>query len=127
MSKIVDELYYSEDHEWLKLDGDEAYIGITDYAQAQLGDIVYIELPEEGDSFEKDEDFGAVESVKAASELIMPVSGEVLEVNEDLNDQPEDVNEDAFGSWMIKINLEDPSQVEELMSGSEYKDYIEED
>ncbi|OLS02106.1 glycine cleavage system protein GcvH [Tissierella creatinophila] len=125
--KVVKGLYYSEDHEWVKVEGDEAYIGISDFAQHQLGDIVYIELPEIDDELEKEDDFSAVESVKAASDVYMPVSGKVLEVNEDLLDSPELLNSDPFESWIVKIELTDKSQLDDLMSSEEYEEFTSEE
>lgn len=125
--KVIKDLYYSDDHEWVKLEGDEAYIGITDYAQDQLGDIVYVELPEIDDEFEREESFSALESVKAASDAYIPVDGKVLEVNEDLLDSPELLNSDPYDSWIIKIELSDKSQLEELMNSEEYEEFIVEE
>lgn len=125
--KVLKDLYYSEDHEWIKVEGGEAYIGITDFAQDQLGDIVYVELPEIDDEIEKDEAFSAVESVKAASDVYMPVDGKVVEVNEELLDSPELINSDAFESWIVKIELTDTSQLDELMSSEEYEEFISEE
>lgn len=122
--KVIKDLYYSEDHEWIKVEGDEAYIGITDFAQHQLGDIVYVELPEIDDEIEKEESFSALESVKAASDSYMPVDGKVVEVNEDLLDNPELLNSDPYDSWIVKIELADKSQLDELMSSEEYEEYI---
>src|SRR5690606_13285732 len=125
--KVVKGLYYSNDHEWVKVEGDEAYIGISDYAQEHLGDIVYVELPEIDDEIEKEEAFSAVESVKAASDVYMPVDGKVIEVNEELLDNPELINSDAFESWIIKIELTDKSQLDVLMSSEEYEEFISEE
>lgn len=125
--KVVKDLLYTEDHEWLKVEGDTAYIGITDFAQNQLGDIVYVELPEIGDEIDKEDVFSAIESVKAASDSYMPVDGEVLEVNEELIDAPELLNTDAFENWIIKIRLTDESQLDDLMSSGEYEEYIAEE
>lgn len=123
----MSERYYTKKHEWVLIDGNEATIGISDYAQDQLGDIVFIELPDVDDEFEREEDFGVVESVKAASDLYMPVGGRVIEINEDLEDAPELVNEDALSNWMIKIEVTDPDEVEDLLTEAEYKDFIEEE
>ena len=101
MAKVIEGLYYSESHEYVRVEGNIGYIGITDYAQEQLGNVVYVDMPEEGDEVIATEDFGAVESVKAASDLISPVSGTVLEVNEALEEQPELINQDAFANWII--------------------------
>lgn len=113
---------YNETHEWIRVEGDEAVIGISDYAQSELNDVVYVELPEIGESFEKGEEFGSVESVKTASELYMPASGEVIAVNEALQDSPELVNEDPYGNgWMIRIRLVAPEEVEELLDADAYR------
>lgn len=125
--KIVKDLYYSEDHEWVKVEGEEAYIGITDFAQNQMGDIVYVELPEIDDELEKEDGFSAVESVKAASDVYIPVSGKVIEINEDLLDSPELLNSDPFDSWIIKIELEDKSELDDLMSSEEYEEFTSEE
>lgn len=116
---------FSKDHEWVRMEGDIAYIGITDYAQAQLGDIVYVELPEVSSSVEKDESACAVESVKTAADVISPVSGKVTAVNEDLEDQPESINEDPYEAWIFQVELSDSSELEELMNESEYSTYCE--
>lgn len=114
-------LKYSEDHEWVKVDGDTVTIGITEFAQSELGDIVFVELPEEGDEVAKGDDFGSVESVKTVSELYAPVSGEVLEVNEELEDSPELVNESPYEeAWMLKVKLRDASELDELMDAAAY-------
>ena len=123
MSKIVEGLLYSDSHEWVKVDGDVAIIGVTDFAQAEMGDITYVDLPEEGDEVSKGEDFGALESVKASSELYSPVSGNVVAVNSALEDAPELVNEDAFANWIIKV--ENVSDTEELLSAAAYADLCE--
>ena len=120
MSKILDELRYADSHEWVKLEGETAYVGITDYAQHALGNIVYVDMPEEGDEVTAGEEFGAVESVKAASDLISPVSGEVIEVNEALNDEPELVNQDPYANWIIKVKLSDPSEIDNLIDAAAY-------
>ena len=120
MAKVIEGLYYSESHEYVRVEGNIGYIGITDYAQEQLGNVVYVDMPEEGDEVIATEDFGAVESVKAASDLISPVSGTVLEVNEALEDQPELINQDAFTNWIIKVELSDPSELENLMDAATY-------
>jgi glycine cleavage system H protein len=126
MSKILDDLRYAESHEWVKLEGDIATVGITDYAQHALGNIVYVDMPEVGDEVEQGEDFGAVESVKAASDLISPVSGEVVEINEALEDEPELVNQDAFGNWIMKVRVSDPSEIEKLLDAAAYAKICEE-
>lgn len=119
--KIVEGLKYSKDHEWVKVEGNLATIGITDFAQHSLGDIVYIELPEIGDTIGKDETFGVVESVKAASDVYLPVSGTVVKINEALVDEPELVNADAFENWIVCVEMDDPSELEELMDATEYE------
>lgn len=121
MSKVIEGLYYSESHEYVKVEGEYAYIGITDYAQEQLGNVVYVDLPAEGDEVEADGEFGAVESVKAASDLISPVSGEVVEVNEALEDEPELINQDAFANWIIKVKLTNQEELNSLMSATDYR------
>lgn len=120
MAKVIEGLYYSESHEYVRVEGNIGYIGITDYAQEQLGNVVYVDMPEEGDEVTATEDFGAVESVKAASDLISPVSGTVLEINEALEEQPELINQDAFANWIIKVELSDPSELENLMDAATY-------
>lgn len=126
MSKILEELRYADSHEWVKLEGEIATVGITDYAQHALGNIVYVDMPEVGDEVSQGEDFGAVESVKAASDLISPVSGEVVEINEALEDEPELVNQDAFANWIMKVKVSDPSEIGNLLSASEYAKISEE-
>ena len=120
MSKILEELLYSESHEWVKVDGNIAIIGVSDFAQEEMGDITYVDAPSEGDSVAKGEDFGALESVKASSELYSPVSGTVEAVNEELESAPEKVNEDAYGAWIIKVRMSDPSELEALMDAAAY-------
>ncbi len=120
-------LYYTESHEWVKKEGGNAVIGITDFAQHELGDIVYVELPEVEDEIEAGEAFGSVEAVKAVEDLICPVSGEVIAVNEALEDEPELINKSAFDKgWIIKIKMSDPSELDELMDAEDYKEMIEE-
>ena len=126
MAKVIEGLYYSESHEYVKVEGNVAYIGITDYAQNALGNVVYVDMPEVDDEIEADEDFGAVESVKAASDLKSPVSGTVLEVNELLEDKPESNNEDAYANWIIKLELTDTAELDNLMSAEEYAKFCEE-
>lgn len=127
MTKIEQGLLYSKDDEWIRVEGDEGTVGITDYAQDSLSDIVFLELPEVGGRFEAGEAFGVVESVKAAADLYMPVSGEVLATNEGLLDTPELVNSDPYGAaWMVKIKLSDPSQLEGLMDAAAYEAYCQE-
>ncbi|MBD5269645.1 MAG: glycine cleavage system protein GcvH [Bacteroides sp.] len=126
MSKILDDLRYAESHEWVRLEGDVATVGITDYAQHALGSIVYVDMPEVGDEVTAGEDFGAVESVKAASDLISPVSGEVIEINEALEDEPELVNADAFENWIMKVKVSDPAEVDALLDAAAYAKICEE-
>ncbi len=122
------ELRYSEEHEWVRIEGDQVRIGITHFAQSELGDIVFVELPEPGDELEINEPFGSVESVKTVSELYAPISGKVLEVNEDLNDTPEFVNESPYEkAWMVVIKPADMSEVESLMSAEQYEEMTKED
>ena len=123
MAKVIEGLYYSESHEYVKIEGDFAYVGITDYAQNALGNVVYVDLPEVDDEVEADEDFGAVESVKAASDLISPVTGTVVEVNEALEDKPELINEDPFENWIIKVQLSDTAELDNLMDAQDYEDF----
>lgn len=125
-TKILPDLWYTDDDEWIRVEGDEAFIGISDYAQDSLSDIVYLELPSPGDSFAQGETFGVVESVKAAADLMMPVGGEIMEVNEDLLDTPEAVNEAPYTSWLVKITLSDPGELEGLMDAEAYTAYCEE-
>ena len=125
MAQIKDDRLYAESHEWVKVDGDIATIGISDYAQHALGDIVYVDMPEVGDEVTAGEEFGAVESVKAASDLISPVSGEVIEINEALEDAPELLNEDAYANWIMKVRVNDPGEVNELMGAEEYSSICE--
>lgn len=125
--KVVKDLYYTNDHEWVKVDGEEAYIGIADYAQDALGDIVYVELPEIDDEFDKEDGFSAVESVKAAADIYMPVAGKVVAVNEELLDDPALLNQDPYENWMIKVEIADKSELDELMSSEEYEKFLEEE
>ena len=124
MAKIIDGLYYSESHEFVKVEGDFGYIGITDYAQNALGNVVYVDMPEVDDEVEAGEDFGAVESVKAASDLNSPVSGTVVEVNDALEDEPGLINKVAFANWIIKVQLSDKSELDNLMDAAAYKKFI---
>ena len=121
MAKFMEGLYYSESHEYVRVEGDQAYIGITDFAQNALGNIVYVDMPDIDDELESGDDFGAVESVKAASDLTLPVSGIVIEINEALEDQPELINQDAFVNWIIKIKLSDKTELDELMNAKDYE------
>ncbi len=123
----MSELFFTKKHEWVNVDGDHATIGISDYAQEQLGDIVFIELPDLDEEFEQGDDFGVVESVKAASDLYMPISGKVVEINEALEDAPELVNEDAMANWMVKVEITKKEELEDLLSEDQYKDFIEEE
>ncbi len=120
MSKIIEGLRYSESHEWVKVEGDLAVIGVSDFAQAEMGDITYVDLPSEGDEVEAGEEFGALESVKASSELYSPVSGTVEAVNDELEGAPEKVNEDAYAAWIIKVRMSDPSELDVLMDAAAY-------
>lgn len=125
MSNIPENLRYSKDHEWVSVEGDVATIGITDYAQSSLGDVVYVDFPRAGDKFATHEAFGSVESVKAVSEIFTPVGGEVVEVNEGLNDAPESVNNDPYGEgWMVKVKMDNPGEADALMSSAEYEEYL---
>ena len=126
MSKVLNDRRYADSHEWVKLEGDIATVGISDYAQHALGNIVYVDMPEVGDEVTKGDDFGAVESVKAASDLISPVSGEVVEINEELEDKPELINEDAFENWIIKVKVSDPSEIDSLLDADAYSKICEE-
>ena len=125
MAKVIDGLFYSESHEYVKVEGEFAYVGITDYAQEQLGNIVYVDMPSEGDEVTAGEEFGAVESVKAAGDLVSPVSGEIVEVNEALEDNSELVNQDAFANWIIKVKLSDPSELDNLFDAEVYRKVIQ--
>ena len=120
MAKILEGLYYSESHEYVRVDGDFGYIGITDYAQHALGNVVYVDVPDVDDEVSAGEEFGAVESVKAASDLISPVTGVVIEVNEALEDQPELINSDAYENWIIKVEISDKSELDSLMDAKAY-------
>lgn len=125
--KVVKELFYSNDHEWVKVDGDMAFVGISDYAQHNLGDIVYVELPEVDDELEKSDSFSAVESVKAASDIYLPISGKVVAVNEALLDDPALLNADPYENWIVKIEMKDKAQLEELMNGEAYEKFLAEE
>ncbi len=121
-----DDFYYTKDHEWIQVKGDKATVGITDFAQKQLGDVVYVELPEVGTKLEFHQSMGVVESVKAVSDIYSPVSGEVIEVNKELNDSPELVNQDPHGKgWFIRLKIKDEAELEKLMTASEYEKFIE--
>jgi glycine cleavage system H protein len=122
---VPEKLRYTKDHEWLRVEGDLGVVGITDHAQSELGDIVFVELPKVGTKLEQSASFGSVESVKAVSDIYSPVAGEVIEVNTALADAPEKVNEEPYGQgWIVKLRLSDPSQAEKLMSANEYDDYV---
>ena len=125
MSNIPENLHYSKDHEWVLVEGDVATIGITDYAQHALGDVVYVDMPRVGDKMGSHEAFGSVESVKAVSEIFTPIAGEVVEVNEELNDDAEKVNTDPYGdAWMIKIKMDNPLAADAMLSAEEYEEYL---
>src|SRR5574344_2244943 len=123
MAKTIEGLFYTESHEFVKVEGDFGYVGITDYAQSQLGNVVYVDMPEVDDEVEAGEDFGAVESVKAASDLISPVSGTVVEVNEALGDTPELLTQDAYDNWIIKVKISNPAELDNLMDATAYEEY----
>lgn len=125
MATVIEGLYYSESHEYVKVEGNVGYIGITDYAQHALGNVVYVDLPDVDDEVTAGEEFGAVESVKAASDIISPVSGTIIEVNEALDDEPELLNKDAFGNWIIKVELSDKSELDSLMDAAAYEAFCE--
>ncbi|HQU90844.1 MAG TPA: glycine cleavage system protein GcvH [Pyrinomonadaceae bacterium] len=126
MSNIPENLRYSKDHEWVSVDGDVAAIGITDYAQSSLGDVVYIDMPRVGDKFAAHEAFGSVESVKAVSEVFIPIGGEIVEVNDGLNDTPEKVNSDPYGdAWFIKVKMDNPLEADGMLNSAEYEEYLE--
>ncbi len=123
---VKENLLYTETHEWVEVIGDEAVIGITDFAQHELGDIVYVELPELGDNVEKGEGFGSVEAVKAVEDILSPVTGEIVAINEELEEKPEAINEDAFGDgWIMKVKLSDKNELEDLLSAEKYKELVE--
>lgn len=124
MSKILEGLKYSESHEWVKVEGNIALVGVSDYAQKEMGDITYVDMPDVDDEVTAGEEFGALESVKASSDLISPVSGVVVDVNSELEDAPEKVNEDAFANWIIKVEMSDASELDNLMDAAAYKDFI---
>ena len=125
MAKVLEGLYYSESHEYVRVEGDFGYIGITDYAQNALGNVVYVDMPEVDDEVTAGEEFGAVESVKAASDLMSPVTGVVVEVNESLEDQPELINSDAYENWIIKVTITDKSELNDLMDAKAYAAFCE--
>jgi glycine cleavage system H protein len=124
MANVPEDLHYSKDHEWIRVEGDVGTIGITDHAQNSLGDVVYVELPKVGESFAAHESFGSVESVKAVSEIFTPVGGEITEVNESLQDEPEKVNADPYNEgWMIRVRMSNPGEVDSLLNAVEYEDF----
>ena len=125
MSKLIEGLKYSETHEWVKGEGDIATVGVTDFAQSEMGDITYVDMPEVDDEVSKDEEFGALESVKASSDLVCPVSGTVVENNAALEDAPELINQDPYENWIIKVKMSDPSELDTLMDAAAYKAMIE--
>ena len=125
MSNIPENLRYTKDHEWVAVEGDVATVGITDYAQHSLGDVVYIDMPRSGDKFMAHEAFGSVESVKAVSEIFMPIAGEITDVNSGLNDKPENVNNDPYTEgWMIKVKMDNPLEADAMLSSIEYEEYL---
>ncbi|MBQ8656186.1 MAG: glycine cleavage system protein GcvH [Prevotella sp.] len=126
MAKVLEGLYYSESHEFVRVEGEFGFVGITDYAQHALGNVVYVDMPDVDDEVEAGEEFGAVESVKAASDLISPVSGTVVEVNEALDDEPELLNKDAFENWIIKVKMSDQSELDNLMDAKAYEEFCKE-
>ena len=121
MAKVIEGLRYAESHEWVKVDGNIATVGITDYAQSQLGNVVYVDMPEVDDEVNQGEEFGAVESVKAASDLYSPVSGKVVEINEALEEEPELINQDAFENWIIKVEISDAAELDNLLDAAAYE------
>lgn len=125
MAKVLEGLYYAESHEYVRVEGEFGFIGITDYAQEQLGNVVYVDMPEVDDAVTAGDDFGAVESVKAASDLVAPVSGTVVKVNTALEDQPELINQDAFANWIIKVKLDDTAELDSLMDATAYAAHCE--
>jgi glycine cleavage system H protein len=128
MANIPEDLHYSKDHEWVRVDGNIAIVGITDYAQDSLGDVVYVELPKPGEKFAANESFGSVESVKAVSEVFSPVSGEIAGVNDSLTDEPEKVNTDPYGEgWMIRVTMSASGEVDSLLTAAEYEDFTKGD
>ena len=128
MANVPEELHYSKDHEWVRVEGDIAVVGITDYAQDSLGDVVYVELPKVGETFAANESFGSVESVKAVSEVFSPVSGEISALNETLNDEPEKVNQDPYGEgWMIRVKMSNRGEVDSMLTAAEYEDFTKGD
>ncbi|MDD5819726.1 MAG: glycine cleavage system protein GcvH [Candidatus Cryptobacteroides sp.] len=123
MSKVVEGLLYSESHEWVKVDGNVAIIGVTDFAQSEMGDITYVDMPDVDDEFNAGDDFGALESVKTSSEVITPVSGKVIARNDALEDSPELINEDAYAAWIVKIEMSDKSELDAMMNAAKYSEF----
>lgn len=121
MAKVIEGIRYSESHEWVKVEGNVAIIGVSDFAQKEMGDITYVDVPDVDDEFEQGEEFGALESVKASSDLFCPVSGKVVEINEDVVNSPELVNQDSYANWIIKVDMSNPSQVDSLLDATAYK------
>ena len=124
MSKVVEGLLYSESHEWVKVDGNVAIIGVTDFAQSEMGDITYVDMPDVDDEFNAGDDFGALESVKTSSEVITPVSGKVIARNDALEDSPELINEDAYAAWIVKIEMSDTSELDSMMNAAKYSEFV---
>lgn len=125
--KVEKGLLYTKDHEWVKVEGEEAYIGLADYAQSNLGDIVYVELPDAGDEIEAEEELASVESVKAAAEVFSPISGEVLEANEELDDDPALLNADPYANWIVKLSIKDKAELDGLMDDKAYEEFLAEE
>ena len=125
--KVEKGLLYTKDHEWVKVEGEEAYIGLADYAQSNLGDIVYVELPDAGDEIDAEEELASVESVKAAAEVFSPISGEVLEANEDLDDDPALLNADPYANWIVKLSIKDKAELDGLMDDKAYEEFLAEE
>ena len=123
--KVIPSLKYTDNHEWVRMDGEFAYIGITDYAQDQLGEVLFVEMPEVGDELTQGEEYGVVESSKVASDLVAPISGEVVEINEKLDDEPEYINEDAYDAWIVKIKVADEDELESLLNSDGYESITE--
>lgn len=123
MSKVVEGLLYSESHEWVKVDGNVAIIGVTDFAQSEMGDITYVDMPDVDDEFNAGDDFGALESVKTSSEVITPVSGKVIARNDALEDSPELINDDAYAAWIVKIEMSDKSELDAMMNAAKYSEF----
>ena len=124
MSKVVEGLLYSESHEWVKVDGNVAIIGVTDFAQSEMGDITYVDMPDVDDEFNAGDDFGALESVKTSSEVIAPVAGKVIARNDALEDSPELINEDAYAAWIVKIEMSDSSELDSMMNAAKYSEFV---